>query len=324
MSKKNRARKGCHYGEVNYWQSADYNRRTRLMWQEWILQLAINRFRWVNLPDTCDVRVLEWALHAGGAAAICQPLSDDLPPLWCSLPCVTNGHLNMYGVPTAWRCNGVSGDTHFASDWSKGAWIWYNKSRFGIWNAIQLFSTRLTHITRTEDINLFHQQTPMLITAPDDFKRDAINTYKQIAGGEPAIIANKRFEDIEISAINTDMPYIGLELNTAQMNMLNTIYRYLGIEHLAFQKNERMVTDEVRGNTYPTNLMLLDCLDARREACDYLNNNFGLDVQVYFNYDVESYNFNFLMDVERVSASGLMANADTPIDQDGDGVVNEE
>ena len=186
---------------------------------------------------------------------------------------------------------------------------------------IQLFSTRLAHLTRTEDINLFHQQTPMLITAPDSFKRDAENVFKQISGGEPAIIANKRFEDIEINAINTEMPYIGLDLNLARQNMWNNVYRYLGIEHLAFEKGERMIEEEARGNSYPTNLMLLDCLDARRDACKYLNDTFGLDVNVYFNSDVESYNFNFLADIERVAASDLIS---APIDQDSDGVVNED
>ena len=322
MSNKNRAKKGCHFGELNYWQSADYNRRTRLMYQEWILQLAINRFRWVGLPDTCDVRVLEWALHTNGAAAICKPRDENLPPVWYSLPSVHDGRLTVYGMPTAWRCNGVSGDTHFGSDWDNGAWMWYNKSRFGVWNAIQLFSTRLAHMTRTEDINLFHQQTPMLITAPDHFKRDAENVFKQIAGGEPAIIANKTFDDIEIKAISTDKEFIGIDLNLAMQSYWADIYRYLGIEHLAFEKGERLISDEVRGNNYSTNLMLLDCLDARREACDYLNRKFGFDIHVYFNSDVESYNFNFLADVERVANSGLVG--DAPIDRDNDGKTEED
>ena len=323
MVNKNRGKKGCHFGEPNYWQSSDYNRRTRLMFEEWILQLAINRFRWVGLPDTCDVRVLEWALHTGGQAAICKPSGDDMPPVWFSLPSVLDGELNVYGVPTGWRCNGVANGTHFRSDWDNGAWVWYSKSQFGVWNAIQLFSTRLTHLVRTEDINLFHQQTPMLITAPDNFKRDAENAFKQIAGGEPAIIANKTFEDIEIKAISTEQPYIGLDLNVALQNMWNSVYRFLGIEHLAFEKGERMIEEEARGNTYPTALMLLDCLDARREACAYLNENFGLDVQVYFNSDVESYNFNFLGDIERLANAGIIGN-EQPIDRDNDGVVNEE
>ena len=324
MANKNRGKKGCHFNEPNYWQSADYNRRTRLMFEEWILQLAINRFRWVGLPDTCDVRVLEWALHTGGQAAICKPSGDDMPPVWFSLPSVLDGDLNVYGVPTGWRCKGVANGTHFRSDWDNGAWVWYSKSQFGVWNAIQLFSTRLAHLVRTEDINLFHQQTPMLITAPDNFKRDAENAFKQIAGGEPAIIANKTFEDIEIKAISTEQPYIGLDLNVALQNQWSTIFRFLGIEHLAFEKGERMIEEEARGNTYPTALMLLDCLDARREACTYLNENFGLDVQVYFNSDVESYNFNFLGDVERLANAGIIGEPSNQIDRDNDGVRNEE
>ena len=323
MGNKNRARKGQHFNEPNYWQSADYNRRTRLLFQEWILQLAINRFRWVGLPDTCDARALELALHRNGSAAICYPSSNDLPPIWYSLPAVKDGKLTAYNKPTAWKVNGLAGGTHFKSDWEHGAWLYYSQSRFDIWNAIQLFSTRLAHLTRTEDINLFHQQMPLLIIGDDEMRRDMANIFKQISGGEPAIIANKTFDNLEITTIPVQQEYIGLDLHLALQNHWNTIFRYLGIEHLAFEKSERMISEEVRGNSYPTNLMLLDCLQARRDAAKWLNDNFGMQVEVYFNNDVESYNFNFINDLERITEAGLIAPAAAPIDQDGDGVVNE-
>ena len=306
--KKNRAPRGCHFNEPNYFQSGDYYRRSATLFETWIMQLAINRFRWVGLPDTCNERILEWSLHTHGSAAICRPSDANEPPVFLSLPSVHDGRLTAYGDPTAWRVNGVSGDVHFASDWNNGAWVWYSKSRFSPYNAIQLFARKLAHMSRTEDINLYHQQTPMTIVVPDKMKRDAENVFKQISGGEPAIIANKTFENMDISAINTGVEYIGDALYMAQHNVWNSIYRYLGIEHLAFEKGERIIQEEARGNTYPTNLMLLDCLDARREACDYLNRTFGWECGIYFNNDFESYNFNFVNDIERVTVAGLSQN----------------
>lgn len=324
MGNRNRAPKNCHYGERNYFQSADYNERTQRMFESWILMLATNRFKWVGLPDTCDARVLEWSLHSNGQAAICKPSNSDSVPIWYSLPAVYSGRLNPYGEPTSWRCNGISGGTEFSSDWDNGAFVYYSNSRFGIWNAVQLFATRLTHLTRTEDINLFNQHTPFVIVTPDDMKNDAVNLFKQISGYEPGLIVNKSFENLQFQAISTEVPYIGLDLNLAQINMWNSVYRFLGIEHLAFEKGERMISEEVRGNTYPTNLALLDCLQARRKACDWLNDNFGMDVHVYFNSDVESYNFNFLEDVERMANAGLIEGADKPVDRDSDGQVDED
>lgn len=71
-----------------------------------------------------------------------------------------------------------------------------------------------------------------------------------------------------------------------------------------------MIEDEARANSAPTNLMLLDCLSSRRMACEKLNERFGLDINVYFNDDFESYNFNYLNNAESLAQDGLMGGAD--------------
>ena len=67
-----------------------------------------------------------------------------------------------------------------------------------------------------------------------------------------------------------------------------------------------MIEDEARANTAPTNIMLLDCLQARRQFCDKVNLKFGLNVQVYFNEDLESYNYNYSHNIEQMAQDGLI------------------
>ena len=62
-----------------------------------------------------------------------------------------------------------------------------------------------------------------------------------------------------------------------------------------------MIEDEARANTAPTNIMLLDCLDARREFAAKANKKFGLTIRVYFNEDLESYNFNYTHNIEQMA-----------------------
>ena len=81
---------------------------------------------------------------------------------------------------------------------------------------------------------------------------------------------------------------------------------YLGIPHLAFEKGERMIEDEARANTAPTNIMLMDCLKARRDFCEVANAKFGLELGVYFNEDLESYNFNYTGNIEQMAQDGLI------------------
>ena len=289
-------RKKCDFVRGNFWQAEDYNERAYLKYMTWICKLAINRFRWVGLPETCNVRVLESTLLMNGIASICMPNDVDV---WCSLPCAVQAPLSIYGDPVIWHCIGINGDS-FDSSVGRGAIVYNSKARMGIWNAIQLYARKLAHYDRTEDINLAAQKTPWLLTTDDEHKRDLINILNQIAVGEIAVAGtNKLLESINIQAINLDVPFKGAELGAAKRVLWSEIFSLLGVPNLPYEKGERMIEAEAVGNESPTNIMLLDALDARREACEWLNRNFGLDVHVFFNRDYESYNFNYENNLER-------------------------
>ena len=94
-------------------------------------------------------------------------------------------------------------------------------------------------------------------------------------------------------------------------NVLNQALLYLGIPHLAFEKGERMIEDEARANTAPTNVMLLDCLQARREFAEKANRKFGLDNHVYFNEDLESYNINYTNNIDQMAQDKVILSSDS-------------
>ena len=43
------------------------------MFQNDLIELALSRFRWLNLPETCNERFLEWTLLTEGAATLAYP-----------------------------------------------------------------------------------------------------------------------------------------------------------------------------------------------------------------------------------------------------------
>lgn len=286
----------------NFWQSDNYNSRSYIGCLDMLLSLAMNRFRWVGLPETCDVRYLERQLHMSGKATIA--LKDGV---FYSVKAISKGKFNIYGVPTEWECTGFNGETFSASP-ETGEICYYNQSRTNPWNMLELFARKLSHYMRTEDINLSQQHTPWLLIAPQEQRQELINIYKQIAGGEPAILGNRQtWELVEnIKAINTEVPFIGEELARGYQNVFNSALLYLGIPHLAFEKGERMIEDEARANTAPTNIMLMDCMSARREFADAFNRKFGTEIEVYVNEDIESYNYNYLNNAEAMAQDGLM------------------
>lgn len=290
---------------ANYWQSEDANTRVFAGYLDFLLSLAMNRFRWVNLPDTCDERYLERQLHMTGTATICH--REDMPDYWESLKAIAFGEYDAYGVPVKWRGVGYQGTGYDVTP-ANGEIVYYNQTRTNPWNMLTIFASKLERYSRTEDINLTHQQKPWVLVAPQEKRQELINIYKQIAGFEPAILGNKStWETVEqIKAIDTGVPFIGEELARARNNVIYDALLFLGIPHLAFEKGERMIENEVNANTAPTNIMLLDCLNARRHAAERLNRRFGLDIQVYFRDDFESLNYNYINNIEAITQDGMM------------------
>ena len=306
MGQKNRRKKREFFSD-NYWQSATYNFRSYHKNLDMLLSLAVNRFRWVGLPETCDARFLEKTLHRNGVATLSHMATDEVP-VYTTLQAAPFGEFNMYGIPTKWQAIGFDGMTHYDVTNENGELCYYSYSRVTPWNALEIYARRLAHYERTEDVNLTQQMKPFIGIAPQEKKLELVNLLKQVEGGEPAILGDQGLQKLvdNVKVLDLQVPLITEELARSYQNVLNQALLYLGIPHLAFEKGERMIEDEARANTAPTNIMLLDCLQARRDFCEKVNRKFGLDVQVYFNDDLESYNFNYTHNIEQMAQDGFV------------------
>lgn len=315
MSSKNRRkRKGEFYGD-RFWESESYNFRSYHKNLDMLLSLAINRFRWVNLPETCDARYLEKVLHRNGIATLSFK-RDEPTRIFTTLQAMPNGVYNMYGLPVQWRAVGYDGLTDYEVDNANGELCYYSYARVSPWNALEIYARKMTHYERTEDVNLSQQMTPFIGIAPQEKRLELINLLKQVQGGEPAILGDEGLLKLvdNVKTIDTGVEMICEELARCHQNVLNQALLYLGIPHLAFEKGERMIEDEARANTAPTNIMLLDCLQARRDFCDKVNRKFGLDIHVYFNEDLESYNFNYTNNIEQMAQDKIILSSDGTMD----------
>lgn len=305
MGKRNRRNRA--WFNDNYWESADYNFRAVAKNLDMLLSIALNRFRWVGLPETCDARYLEKILHRNGIATLSYREGDS-SPVFTTLQAMPQGEYNMYGLPTRWRAVGYDGLTDYSVTPETGELCYYSYARVAPWNALEMYARKMAHYERTEDVNLTQQMRPFIGIAPQEKRQELVNLIKQVQGGEPAILGDNGLMDMveRITVIDTKVPIITEELAQGYQNCLNAALLYLGVPHLAFEKGERMIEHEAKANTAPTNLQLLDCLNARREFCDKVNRKFGLDVHVYYNEDLESYNYNYTHNLEQMAQDGLI------------------
>lgn len=260
--------------QATYWQTEAYNQQLFNMFQNDLIELALSRFRWVGLPETCNERYLEWVLLTEGSATLAYPSLTSETLL--SLKSVQQGASNMYDEPRSWRALGATGKTNFMCNWTNGVWIWENSTRYPLMVKINIWARELADIMRTKQINRYHMRMPLVITGPQDRAFDVQNFYKNIANGEPFVLAYDNFSDIQTSATMPERAreYIGDKLQAEWSNTWDAIYRELGIDSMPF-KEERMIEDEVNSTMQPTELARLSPLTTRRAACDKLNARFG-------------------------------------------------
>lgn len=265
-----------------FWQSAWMNDQGFLTYRMWILTLAMSRFKWIGLPETCDPRFLEQTLALQGVATISTPEGASV---WTSTQAVLSGTPNIYGTPRSWRSFGVDGFGYDVTP-RNGVLVFNSQLRSAFpTGMVDMFARRLADYDRTADINVQQQKRPWLLTAPYERVNDLVQIYKQASGGEPAILGLKGLaSEIDVQSFGMQVPLIVNELDDGKRRIWNDVYTLLGIENLT-QKAERMIEDEVHAENMPTSLMALDALDARREACDKLNERFGFDCTVVWNHD---------------------------------------
>lgn len=302
--KRNKTNLDRTNGNPMLWQTSQINTRLYQYYVDIMLKMAMSRFQWVNLPPTCDARYLEYVLITQGMASIAFP--KKMQGKFLSLQCAPNGHLNMYDRPIKWEAIGHNG-TRYSCDKDNGVVVFDNETRYPLMSGIELYANELVHIRMTKRMNRLHQQIPFILSGPQEKQQDMINLFKQIYGGEPAVLTTDGFEQLNYNALTTGVKFIGEELAIDEANTWGRIYTMLGIENSTL-KQERQTEDEIRAQENPANLIVSSSIDERRKAADELNKRFGdlLDepIKVVTRQDYESENWNIIHSLKSMSELG--------------------
>ena len=86
--------------------------------------------------------------------------------------------------------------------------------------------------------------------------------------------------------MSTQAPYVADKLYTLKTQIWNEALTYLGISNINITKKERLITDEVQRNQGGTLASRLSRLNARKRACEEINEMFGLNISVDYNEEI--------------------------------------
>lgn len=265
-----------------FWESLYNNEISYHNYIERLTELSISMFEWHGLPESIDKRFLELCLFMDG---MCVFFYDEILG-YLSLQVMIGGQLDVYRIPIERRAYATNG--YFRElDNTDSVIIFNNLVHTNSVPAVFETAKRLYEFDRTIDVNVKAQKTPVLLSCEESQRLTMKNLYMQYDGNEPFIFGDKNLNPNVLKAIKTDAPFIADKVYQLKTQYWNEMLTYLGIANVNNQKKERLITDEVLRNLGGTVASRESRLKARQQACDQINDMFGLNVSCKFaeNFD---------------------------------------
>lgn len=256
-------------------------------------KIALSMFEWTNLPTGMDSRFLERCLYYDGRASM---LYNEEYGGFINLRASTSGDLNIYGLPTRINCYSYGaqsmrtvyyGDNNSQRKEDGCILVLNDWESVPTATTMELFALRLYDAQRACDVNIRNQKFPLLIVTDENQRLTMENMYKQIDGNKPVIFGDDKLNDLsKIKALKTDVPFVANDIQAYKKQIWNEALTYLGINNLADEKKERLISDETSSNNEVINMNLQSYLAPRKEAVRLFNEKYGENIDVRVRSDL--------------------------------------
>lgn len=250
------------------------NQATYRMYLNRLIDMYLSLFEWKGLPESINVRYLEMTLLEQGKVVFFYDENMGYLAL--------NGNVtgfNVYNEPTDFEVYAPIG-YHKTLNIDNAVVIWNTYRREPYIHVFEQYADRLYEITRTQDVNIKAQKTPVLIKTSDAQRLTMQNLYQQYDGNAPFIFGDKGLDTQLFEVLKTDAPYVADKLQILKNDIWNEAMTFMGIGNAKQDKRERLVADEVAANDEQIEQSRDVMLDARKLACEQINKMFGLNISV--------------------------------------------
>ena len=238
--------------------------------------LALNRYRWENLPNGIESRYIEEMLYDNGECAM-----FDHPDLGlCVLRSSSRENLNIYGEPTKLSLSGFN--EHRTVMMDECVRIMNNDLALPTLPNIVYYARRMAEIDDIIMQNLRQQRVPYLFATDENNAFSMKSLYDRMYQGEPAIFIDKEMlkgEPENIMVLPTQAPYLVDKLQIQKQEMERELLTFLGINN-TLEKKERLLEDETNSNNQFIKMSSDIGFKQRQLACEQINELFGLNVRV--------------------------------------------
>lgn len=248
-------------------------------------QIALSVFKWEGLPSSCSARFLEDTLfHYGRALFV-----DDPDMGFLTVKCTPSGDLNVYNEPIGYNAYATGYDNYFPVEEGNCVLVRNNYIEKSTESTIIIYAEKLAELDISATINAKAQKTPVLVRCDEKTRTSLEALYNQYEGNRPFIIGSKTLSEKPLEVLRTEAPFVVDKLREEKRAVWNEALEFLGLNtNPSDKKKERLIVSEVDSNNEQIDIQAEVMLLARQEACEQINELFGLNVSVSRRVHIES------------------------------------
>lgn len=250
-----------------------------------IINLCNNMFEYEGMPKEIPTKLMEKILFDQGQAVFFQEAGQ-----YFALGCANEKSLDVYNRMVAVKPIGLNGRNFptkqvvETSDTAKNAvLIWNNLERISTWVAIAPIVNRLNYIWQSIGLVQALSRAKLMIKTSQNMKASVTKEMEKLFDGMSPVVAitDKYMEDnmetIETGVNANDVNPLWYDFDKTFALLLTC----LGINsNMQADKKERMIVDEINSNNELIDLFKASMYEMRVEACNEINEVFGLNVSV--------------------------------------------
>ena len=259
------------------------NNTTYYMYLNIFTRILMNRFRWKDLPNTCNEEILEKSLCQQGKALF----FFDEKIGFLTLPFTDSGRLNIYGNPVRRVAYSPYANYRHECNGKNSVIIYNNYMRMTEFLIAHSFALRIANTQRVCDVNMSGQKKMKIIVCDESKRLSYRNVMKNYDGNEPMLFGSSSLDIDDFKTLEFDTDDSFLSINEYKKQLFHEFLTFIGINNTDYEKSERLVKNEVDSNNELIGMMKTDGLEMRKKACDTINKKFNLSLDVNWNPDIK-------------------------------------
>lgn len=241
----------------------------------YLKSLLIELFDWEGIPSSVDIYYMSNKLLTNGYVIIYMTDDGELIATDGAISGVSHYNTPLYVYTTSPVL--PSKRLTIGIDCAVIYNTWNKETPQSLEDDIYLYASKMTNIDLSIQAGSFNSRVSAVFSVRDDVQLQQYRQfYDKISDGEPAVSINSNNlldKDIPVTFLPVKNSFVVPELLESKRKIVNEFLTYVGCPIVPYEKNERLITGEIRNPESDIRRNIL--LAPRIEGCNNVNNLFG-------------------------------------------------